>query len=396
MEKLKNKKTIMICAAILVAVLLLILIIWKATGKDTYRMIKVKDFAGSVEVARQEEAGEASLNAFEGMRLLSQDVVTVKSDSFLELLADDDKHIGAEADTGFSIYADGSKAEGKLRIELLYGKALFTIDNKLSPDSSFEVETSNAALSVRGTKFSVAYDTARKETTVEVFDGTVWLSYAKGSLELIAGMMVIIRDTGDIEMKDITGEDGSESADNSESAGNIDSGENRLVQINLQYLNIEDIEGSYHDTMLFIADGNFLGNQRHGYYTNAPNVTVSGGGVNLSKEAGRIDAELLQPKKADIDKFFIENRDRATELYAAGNTPEAVDVTDWFPQVISIESEDGTLTYNVTRAEMVLAVNAITSVTAADGTTNAPPPHSFIDGNNYSAVHSVNFFIYGY
>ena len=89
------------------------------------------------------------------MTLISDDKVEVNENSFLELLCDSDKHICAEENTGFVIDSDGNEKDGYITIELLYGKALFTIDNKLPKDSSFDVKTPNATLSVRGTEFSV-------------------------------------------------------------------------------------------------------------------------------------------------------------------------------------------------------------------------------------------------
>lgn len=66
---------------------------------------------------------------------MSGDLVTVENNAFLELLADDDK---------------------------------------LNDKSSFEVDTPNATLCVRGTKFSVACDKTKNETIIEVFEGIVW------------------------------------------------------------------------------------------------------------------------------------------------------------------------------------------------------------------------------
>ncbi|MBQ9919451.1 MAG: hypothetical protein IJO49_01355, partial [Clostridia bacterium] len=66
-------------------------------------------------------------------QLISEDSVEVGRTSFLELLADSDKHIIAEGNTAFKLHSTGTETSGNITIDLLYGKSLFTIDNKL-PD----------------------------------------------------------------------------------------------------------------------------------------------------------------------------------------------------------------------------------------------------------------------
>ncbi|MGN0579132.1 MAG: FecR domain-containing protein [Ruminiclostridium sp.] len=166
-----------LAAAVAAAVMLL-------APKEEYRLIKVNSYNGSVMVQREKEDG---IGAFEGMKLISGDSVNVGAESFLELLADSDKHICAEADTGFLLSSGGTEKNGYITIELLYGKSLFTIDNKLPEGSFFDVKTPNVTLSVRGTSFSVEYDRADCETRVEVFSGKVLASYYGTEQVLEAG-----------------------------------------------------------------------------------------------------------------------------------------------------------------------------------------------------------------
>ena len=387
-----KSKVIKICIGAVAAVIVLAVIIIMVTSKERYRLIKVKEFSGAVTVDREEGKEKNKLEVFEGMKFVSRDVVTVEAGAFLELLADDDKHIGAEGDTSFAIYADGNEKAGKLRIELLYGKALFTIDNKLNDKSTFEVETPNATLSVRGTKFSVAYDQTRHRTIVEVFEGIVWAEYAGESSELQAGQSIIFDENGEQSLynnSDVTGTEGMEASDTNERC---------LMQINRIYHDETAIETSTVDVYLFISDGEFLegdGN-RNGGYSSTPNTTITSGSPKLDSETERLENEYFQPHKADINSYFIDNFQSATEIYANGGKPEAVDVTEWFPEVMNIEGEENTYTYNITRVEMVITANAICSITAPDGTANAMPHDSFVDGNNYSRVQSVNFNIYGW
>lgn len=153
-------------AAVVTAVLL--------RSKDEYRLIKVNSFEGTVTVEREDDD---ELDVFDGMKLIPKDTVKVMDNSFLELLADSDKHICAEENTSFELNSGGTEEDGYITIKLLYGKSLFTIDNKLDENSSFKVKTPNATMSVRGTSFSVEYNKETGETTVEVFEGKVWTSY---------------------------------------------------------------------------------------------------------------------------------------------------------------------------------------------------------------------------
>lgn len=391
---MKNKsKVIKICIAAVIAVIVLVVIILLATSKESYRLIKVEDYSGSVLVDRQDENGQNSLEIFEGMQLVSYDVVTVETGAFLELLADDDKHIGAEGDTGFVLYTEGNKKAGMLRIELLYGKALFTIDNKLNDESYFEVNTPNATMSVRGTKFSVAYDPTRNETVIEVFDGIVWVGYANGSTELHAGQVLIINDTGE----QILGGDNDSGSSETEDVETSDTNERCLLQVNRIYNDVTAIETSTLDIYLFVSDEKFTegDGKRSGGYSSTPNTTITSGNAKLDSETERLENEYFRAHKADIDQYFIENFQSATEIYANGGKPEALDVTEWFPEEINIESEEGIYSYHITRVEMVITANGICAITAPDGTANEAPENSFVDGANYSRVQSVNFLIYG-
>lgn len=392
---MKNKsKVIKICIGVVIAVIVLAVIILLATSKERYRLIKVKDYSGSVTVDREDKNGKSKLEIFEGMRLVSRDVVTVETGAFLELLADDDKHIGAEGDTGFVLYADGNEKAGTLRIELLYGKALFTIDKKLNDKSSFEVETPNATLSVRGTRFSVAYDQTKNETVIEVFDGIVWVDYADGSSELQAGQSIIISDNGQ-QILDNTNDSG---LNGDAGIQTSDANERNLLQINRIYCDETAIETSTLDVYLFISDGQYPegDDKRSGGYSSTPNTTITSGYPKLDSETERLENEYFQPHKADIDRYFMDNLQSAFEIYSSGGKPEAVDVTEWFPETMDIETDESTYTYHITRVEMVITANAVCAITAPDGTANEVPHDSFVDGNNYSRVQSVNFNIYGW
>lgn len=154
-----------------------------------YRLVKVESIDGEVNLLR---SSEEELEIFSGMQLIPDDNVTTGVGALTELLVDSDKHIGAGENTSFTVNATGTEDNGKVTINLKYGTALFTIDNKLPNGSSFEVNTPNASLSVRGTIFEVTYDVETEETIVKVEEGTVWASNNDDDVILEAGNVGII------------------------------------------------------------------------------------------------------------------------------------------------------------------------------------------------------------
>ena len=150
---------ILIVAAVIIAVVL----------KSGHRVIKVDDMDGEVSLERD----SSEKDIVEGMNLKSKDMVTTGDDGLLELLVDTDKHILAKQNTCFEIVSNGNEKKGKLKIKLEYGSSLIEIENKLNENSSVEVETPNASLSVRGTTFEVSYSKEDESTFVEVTEGVV-------------------------------------------------------------------------------------------------------------------------------------------------------------------------------------------------------------------------------
>lgn len=144
--------------------------------KDKYRLVKVEDFEGEVSVSRDGD----DVEIFEGMKLVSEDVVSVGSESSLELIVDSDKHLYVEENTSFELVATGSADKGAVEINIINGTALIEIDNKLNDDSTFSVTTPNAAFSVRGTQFEVTYDSDNGITLIEVIEGVVAAEYENG------------------------------------------------------------------------------------------------------------------------------------------------------------------------------------------------------------------------
>ncbi len=194
---MKNKKKTLLIIAIIVAVLAIVAIIVMITNKNkTYRLITIDSMEGTVELKRENKPMEI----FKGIHLKSGDGVATGEASLALLLADNDKHILAEENTGFSITATGDEKKGGITIHLEYGSALITIDNKLTEESSFEVDTPNASLSVRGTIFRATYDRELKCTTVEIIEGTVEITSENQAVMGNAGETYYVDTQGTIQI----------------------------------------------------------------------------------------------------------------------------------------------------------------------------------------------------
>ena len=174
MKKLSKKQLIILISAlavVLVSAIVLFLLL-KGPKKDEYRIIKVYEVEGDTVVSR-ETIGD--INAYGNMVLESGDLIKVNSGK-LTLKLDDDKYVYATENTEFELIASGTKKDSKTTINLHEGEIANDIQNKLSDDSYYEINTPNSTMSVRGTVYYVStYIGAdgKRYTKVSVFDGTV-------------------------------------------------------------------------------------------------------------------------------------------------------------------------------------------------------------------------------
>lgn len=184
MEKKSNKKMIIIISAvILVAIVAGCLIFLFANKEEVYRLIKIFEIDGKATVTR-DDIGD--LEAYANMVLESGDTVFTDNGT-MTLKLDEDKYVYVEDQTKFLIVAKGSNENGKISIELEQGAITNELQNKLPDDATYEINTPNSSMSVRGTVFRVyTYigEDGIKYTVVAVFEGkvTTRLRYADGTL----------------------------------------------------------------------------------------------------------------------------------------------------------------------------------------------------------------------
>ena len=171
MNLLKSKKFILISsitAAVAVVAAVLIIVLNK---EDAYRIVKVFEVDGDANVEREDTG---SLDPYANMLLVTGDHVSLDKGT-LSLRADEDKYIYLEEQTELVLHATGDAANSKTKIDLLRGAITNEIQNKLVGDSSYEINTPNSTMSVRGTIFYVCvYEVdGVKYTKVVVFSGSV-------------------------------------------------------------------------------------------------------------------------------------------------------------------------------------------------------------------------------
>ena len=197
-----KKKVIIgaIVGAVILVILITTIFIFK-NKKPEYRLLKVYDVAGNASVTRK-DLGE--LEPYNNMVLESGDRVSLDTGEMV-LQADNDKYIYLEEHTELVLKASGSSQNSKTTIELEKGGITNDIQNKLSEDSSYEINTPNSTMSVRGTIYRVYVyeEDGVKYTKITVFQGKVvtHLKYKDGtistkSVEVEGGKETLIYEDG--------------------------------------------------------------------------------------------------------------------------------------------------------------------------------------------------------
>ena len=196
-----SKKVGIIVGVVAVVALVIFVISFSILRKKTYRLLKVYEFTGEGSVTRDKKG---NLTPYNNMVLKSGDKVKlVQGDMCLQ--ADEDKFIYLEDDTELTLVASGNSENSKTTIDLQKGAITNDIKNKLSNDSSYDINTPNSTMMVRGTIYRVyVYKIGDVTyTRVSVFEGkvTTRLVYKDGTVsdkevEVEKGKEVIIYEDG--------------------------------------------------------------------------------------------------------------------------------------------------------------------------------------------------------
>ncbi|MCR5215304.1 MAG: FecR family protein [Eubacterium sp.] len=166
-----KKKIIIITSAVIVLAIIAIIVFINIFKKDDYRLLKVFEVEGEASVTR-EKIGE--IEPYENMVLESGDHISLIK-GLMTLQADEDKFIHLEEGTEIVLNASGNADKSRTSIELLSGGITNDVQNKLLDESSYEINTPNSTMSVRGTLFRVYtyIEDGIRYTKVSVFEGKV-------------------------------------------------------------------------------------------------------------------------------------------------------------------------------------------------------------------------------
>lgn len=223
-----------------------------------YRTIAVEELNGTTTIINN----NVSTVAYVGQHLKSGDDASVEGASDLTLALDTDKYVYAKEMTHFWIEAEGKENDSRTSIHLAEGSTLCRIDNKLGDAEKFDVETSNATMSVRGTVFGTeCYTEAGGDTytIVDVYEGEVFVQVklengqnTEQSRLLKAGERAIIRSNNDFSefVEPDNGDEGIEYHDLTQAQARflgsaIDSGRVLSISKELLYDIVEITEHNY-------------------------------------------------------------------------------------------------------------------------------------------------------
>lgn len=174
MQRQMSSKKIVIaaCAAAAVVVVAAVIILLNRK-EEAFRSIMVYELEGSAVIER---ADIGTVDAVENLYLESGDRVCVQQDSTMRMKLDDDKYITAEADTIFTLEAEGDGQDSRTKIRLEQGAVTSEIQKPLSSDSLYETSTPNSVMAVRGTIYRAQLTddgAGGQDMRLCCFDGTV-------------------------------------------------------------------------------------------------------------------------------------------------------------------------------------------------------------------------------
>lgn len=174
MQKSKGIKIAALLGGAAVAIIGMVLVVSHfLNGQEAYRSILIYELNGTASIERE---GAGNIRAAEDLYLESGDRLTVADGSSMRLKLDDDKYAMVEENSILAIEAAGNEQDSKTKIDLVQGAITSEIQNPLSTDSKYEVNSPNSVMAVRGTIFRVEVTADEEDgtsTNVAVFSGKV-------------------------------------------------------------------------------------------------------------------------------------------------------------------------------------------------------------------------------
>ncbi|MCR5800306.1 MAG: FecR family protein [Lachnospiraceae bacterium] len=259
-----------------------------------YRSIAVEQVDGTVNVVGERNNGLA----YKGEHLYSGDDVTVMDASELIMCIDSDKYVCADANTHFKLEASDKSEDSRIKIYLDAGSELNELQSKLDAGETYEVDTPNSTMSVRGTSFRV--------TVYKASDGLIYTL-----TEVTSGEVLVRLKTTDGSYN------GTEKL--------FTPGQSALIRGNSEFsefvssglLDANDIENSGDDDALELAYGSLPEDGMERLIT-----LLEGGNLIESDEETEIKEEVKDTKKEEVKKEEPEKKEEIEEDTTEEETDE--------------------------------------------------------------------------
>ena len=123
----------------------------KMEADESYRSIKIESLEGEAVVKRSDK----NLNVYLDMNLRSGDSLETKANSSVVVKLDEDKYIYVGENSKIDLISSEKNSE-KTIIRVNEGCIVTEVKNKLKTNETFDVETPNSTMAIRGTTFKVA------------------------------------------------------------------------------------------------------------------------------------------------------------------------------------------------------------------------------------------------
>ena len=159
----------LVAASVAVAAIVIIAVIagFAMLKKESYRSLEIIECFGDAKVYR----GIKEIDAYAGMKLRSNDHVSIGENGFVRMCFDGDKYVYLEGRALMKLVADGNKKDSRTVVNLELGTMVTEIEKKLSDKSTYEINAPNTTMAIRGTitvsevRYDVS-DSAGTETAV--------------------------------------------------------------------------------------------------------------------------------------------------------------------------------------------------------------------------------------
>lgn len=180
-----NKKKSKIIAAVIAVIVVIFAIIFAISWKKGYRTIKLLEIFKKVSFDR---GNQKNVDVYENMSLKAGDTLRTGDDgSYARLVLDGDKYIYMEENSEVVFEMAGRKSSSRTTLHLNYGGIFNELDTKLTDKQTYEIESPNSLMAVRGTKFRASTYMGSDGilyTRVSVLEGKVecWLKYPDGTI----------------------------------------------------------------------------------------------------------------------------------------------------------------------------------------------------------------------